>query len=1129
MRGNTRRQESHPRGTLFGKLLVGFLLLVPLPLALFVWFAGNTVFNSLRQHSLGASAALADSIAQTMESRGRTVLVVLEIAASAPSFQKDENGRIREVMRLMVAHGPFFRSVFLLDENGRRKIDSPDSRAMIGKSYADSTIFLVPRNTRRPYISGVANPEIDGTSVVTISVPIFDPSGKVREVLAGEVYLRALAEETEEPLRSEQSGLLVLDQRRRPIRVIPPGGMRDGLEWLKLPIADLALREKTGSTEFRDPETGTTLLASFAPVEALGWVVIVTETTQHAFAEAVRLRDLLITSLILATLIWTLSVGLLARRVTRPLSRLTEAAEQIAMGDYDIKPGIHTNDELETLCEVLVQMSERIGSQVTDLAESRGRLQKVFADIGSALGQGVDFNSLLQFMIEQTAAAIGSTYAALFLLDEATDRLVVSAGYLPPEEMIPLIGHYSFPSTEGLAGWAFHHKTPIVIPDALADSRFQLVSPWRQRYPVRGLLSVPILYEGKSIGAIDCLSERVNAFDEEDVKLVQSVAGQAGVAVRNAQLYDQVKQQLRNIRAIQEVSRAASSTLRLEEVLDIGLRKAVEAMGMDTGAVFLVNRRTGQLELRATVGVEKEVLEDEAYQQEAYPVIWKIIQDQQPLVVPDIETDPLFLARPRWLKTTRELGVRSEAVVPMIIPGAAIGVVRITSRLAHDFQPSEIELAQGIANQLALSVRNAELFEGAIRAAEALRLSFYRIGRALASPPNLQRTLELISSLVAEQMGTGRSAILMQENEHLVVRAQTGLGREFQEEYHPVAGQCPPGWVVQEGRSLALENIFADPRFAAWQIGLVAGVVSFLGVPIFFHDKLVGVLAVFGDKPRVFQEDEVAVLSTFASQAAVAIENARLYEREHHVALTFQQSLLPAAPPPMEQYQVVGRYYPATHGLEVGGDFYDYTLLDGGRLSVVIADVSGKGIEAAMHTAMGKYFLRAYLAENPEPASALSRANDALTRFLPETYFITVFCGVLDPTTGEFVYASGGHEPQILLHRDGRSELLNPTGKLLGVLHGETYGANQTHLDPGGTLVLYTDGLSDARRDGEFFGIEGIERVLRAHHLDPPERIVEALRDAATEFQGSPLKDDAALVVIRRDSLLEGPSGKTSR
>jgi sigma-B regulation protein RsbU (phosphoserine phosphatase) len=180
--------------------------------------------------------------------------------------------------------------------------------------------------------------------------------------------------------------------------------------------------------------------------------------------------------------------------------------------------------------------------------------------------------------------------------------------------------------------------------------------------------------------------------------------------------------------------------------------------------------------------------------------------------------------------------------------------------------------------------------------------------------------------------------------------------------------------------------------------------------------------------------------------------------------------------------------------------------------------VSGKGLTAAVHTAMATHTMRAYALEDSEPSSVLSRMCDAMQVLTPETLFVTLIYGVLDTAKRKFTYASAGHDPPILV-RAGHADILDleATGPALGIGVCFEYAQGEVELIAGDVLVFYTDGLTEARLGGEMFGVEGIERVVREKADLPLDELSQRIIHAASEFAGGDLRDDIALLVIRAE------------
>ena len=244
-----------------------------------------------------------------------------------------------------------------------------------------------------------------------------------------------------------------------------------------------------------------------------------------------------------------------------------------------------------------------------------------------------------------------------------------------------------------------------------------------------------------------------------------------------------------------------------------------------------------------------------------------------------------------------------------------------------------------------------------------------------------------------------------------------------------------------------------------------------------------------------------------------ALEQA--YSREHHIADTLQRALIPEVSFMIPGYHVAAKYQPALDEAEVGGDFYDVFGLVGGKTAVVMGDVSGKGLEAAVYTAMAKYTIRAYAVQNPDPAHVLSKLNEVLYQYTPDDLFVTVFYAVLSHEGQVLTYGSAGHDPPLVYSPGSdRIAVLSPTGCVAGIMRGCQYSAGSLKLDPGDILVIYTDGVTDARSAGKLLGVDGLARVL-GNCANTGGGLTDAIFEAVSEAGDGALRDDAALLIIR--------------
>jgi len=280
-------------------------------------------------------------------------------------------------------------------------------------------------------------------------------------------------------------------------------------------------------------------------------------------------------------------------------------------------------------------------------------------------------------------------------------------------------------------------------------------------------------------------------------------------------------------------------------------------------------------------------------------------------------------------------------------------------------------------------------------------------------------------------------------------------------------------------------------------------------------DVIAALTVVTLDPARVVDAETVEALRSLAAQAAFAIDNARLYQQQAGFADTMQRSLLPAAAPVLPGLDV-GSVYESSARLDVGGDVFDYATLPDGRLAVVVGDVTGKGVDAAADMAMTKFVFRSLAREHPEPGDFLRFANDVIVEEVQEGKFVTLVYLTLDPQTGALACSSAGHPVPRLVCEDGRVLELQAAGLALGIAADQHYAEAREQLDPGSAVVLFTDGVVEARRDGELYGHERLHRTLVEHRELPAAELARAVVDGARSFAGGGLADDSAVVVVKR-------------
>ncbi len=395
-----------------------------------------------------------------------------------------------------------------------------------------------------------------------------------------------------------------------------------------------------------------------------------------------------------------------------------------------------------------------------------------------------------------------------------------------------------------------------------------------------------------------------------------------------------------------------------------------------------------------------------------------------------------------------------------------------------------------------------------------------RAGRELAGHMPLDKLFELILNLSVEAVGAYRGVLMTLENGELELRASKGADFRISSMVRDL--------VMQERRSLLVRDALSDEALAARASIVVEQVRSMLAAPLQTEDHVIGLI--YLDSPGLiheFTEEDLNLLTVMANIAAIRIEQARLVEveqaekiraKELEQAALIQHSILPTVFPPFPHRKDFELHAAMTPAKEVGGDFFDFFLLDTEHLAFVVGDVSGKGVPAALFMAVSRTLLRATAQHERSPGECLTYMNATLTEQNVSGMFVTLFYGVLDTGTGEIRFANAGHNPPYLLSADGSIRTLREkSGPILGCLEGMIYKTRTCKIRRGEGLVLYTDGVTEALdKNRNFFEEQRLEQFLQEHAADSAEQLVAGLQGTVQAFStGMPQADDITVLALR--------------
>jgi phosphoserine phosphatase RsbU/P len=396
------------------------------------------------------------------------------------------------------------------------------------------------------------------------------------------------------------------------------------------------------------------------------------------------------------------------------------------------------------------------------------------------------------------------------------------------------------------------------------------------------------------------------------------------------------------------------------------------------------------------------------------------------------------------------------------------------------------------------------------------------IHRALAAPISLPELLDLILERCFDVLRPQEGVILLRT-------ADGGLSRAASRRIAGSEGEVfVPRRIVDEvaGKSkpaLVLDAAI-DERFAGSDSIMVSGIRSIVAAPLVDAEGTIGLITLCSRASvKQFSEQDLDMLVSIASAAALRVRNValadeaaarRVLEHELSLAHEMQMAMLPRRVPQRPEVAVAAMLKPAR---SVGGDLYDFDL-DGDRLWFIVADVAGKSVAAALYMAVAKTLFRATARGNADLAGAVSRMNEELARDNDRLMFVTAAVGYLDLTNGDLAIVDAGHNPAMIAGPDGRLATPSVTKCVaLGVVEDFPFTVSRLRLERGATLVLYTDGMTDARNTaGEMFGAERLEASMAAAATDPPKAFVEkVIADVEAFASGAPPEDDLTLLALR--------------
>jgi serine phosphatase RsbU (regulator of sigma subunit)/anti-sigma regulatory factor (Ser/Thr protein kinase) len=470
---------------------------------------------------------------------------------------------------------------------------------------------------------------------------------------------------------------------------------------------------------------------------------------------------------------------------------------------------------------------------------------------------------------------------------------------------------------------------------------------------------------------------------------------------------------------------------------------------------------------------------------------------------------------PYNLPALQAAGIRSLVTAPFVVDGRIIGLLIAASRHAGRFDEDDVERLQQIADRQAPSMERARLME--LERARRGWLGFLaEASTMLAGTLDQQMTMALVAQLIVPRLATWCAVFTVRDagqalpvyawhaDETMVADLRTLLG---------LLPPAPPPSDPGPWEGFAPAPATAMPDTAHRVTGDVAHVF-----PMLARGRSIGMLVVGGPKGARFTRDMLELTEDLAGRAALAIDNARLYEEQADMSRTLQRGLLPPEVPEIPGLDLAVVYEPAGESSEVGGDFYDVFSV-GSRWRFAIGDVCGTGPEAASVTGLARHTLRILGRENYSVPDVLERLNMLILEEGMRARFLTLLHGEVEPLPNggaRVTYVTAGHPPPLFLGPRGKVTSQDESDLILGVFPEAEFTAHTVTLEPGDLLLGFTDGVTERRNGGRLLGDDrGLERILAGCSGLGAGAVAAKVRRAVRGFSSEPSHDDMALIVLR--------------
>jgi len=494
----------------------------------------------------------------------------------------------------------------------------------------------------------------------------------------------------------------------------------------------------------------------------------------------------------------------------------------------------------------------------------------MISQVARRINASLDLRETLDAIVCAAAELVPCTLAAIDLWDEPRHRLVLQALWSPLEQ--PFAIGQTFSPGEGYTGWVVRNKKSLLVPDVEArkDVRPRLLPGER---PFKAYIGLPLLAGDELIGDLQLVHQQTGAFDRDDLKLLEALAGQAAIAIKNARIYSELNRQAHRLNILNTIAAVVNQPLQLQEIMDQAIAKVVAVMETEAGGIRLLDRETGRLPIVSSQGLSPDFIQAVSHRRVGEGIVGEVAESGKPQVVKKMSHDPRVLSRVALEKE----GFNTFAVVPLRAKDIIVGTLGVVTRQHRDFTAEDMELLTAIGDQIGIAIENARLYTDLAQRARQLEV-VNRVAAAVNQPGDLDQILQegLKQALLLTGLEMGAIGLRNPDDNTIILHNHAGMSPEFVEIHKSrLRQQSFTPWPENLAVSVLIEQI--DPDSADTPVHLKdAGIRQALNVPLFAEGELVGALNLATRRTQPFTDEEQSLLLAIAYQLGTAIANAHL-------------------------------------------------------------------------------------------------------------------------------------------------------------------------------------------------------------------------------------------------------------